>query len=138
MVYKFFDKKSKGTGVANNGIKQNRRPLNLAALKLAEELYKSIIRNFKEVPVNSGFKDNIWGADLADMQLISKFNKRFRFLLWVIDIFSKYAWVVPLKDKKGVSIVDAFQKILDDSNKKPSKISVNKGSEFTIILLKNG
>ena len=48
------------------------------------------------------------------MQLISKFNKEFRFLLCVIDIFSKYAWVVPLKDKKGVSIVDAFQKILND------------------------
>ena len=53
-----------------------------------------------------GFKDNIWGADLADIQLISKFNRRFRFLLCIIDIFSKYAWVVPLKDKKGVSIVD--------------------------------
>ena len=48
------------------------------------------------------------------MQLISKFNKGFRFLLCVIDIFSKYEWVVPLKDKKGVSIEDAFQKILDD------------------------
>ena len=70
------------------------------------------------------------GADLADMQLISKFNKGFRFLLCVIDIFSKYAWVVPLKDKKGVSIVDAFQKILDDSNRKPNKIWVDKGSEF--------
>ena len=56
------------------------------------------------------------------MQLISKFNKGFRFLLCVIDIFSKYAWVVPLKDKKGVSIVDAFQKILNDSNRKPNKI----------------
>ena len=56
------------------------------------------------------------------MQLISKFNKGFRFLLCVIDIFSKYAWVVPLKDKKGVSIVDAFQKILDDSDRKPNKI----------------
>ena len=56
------------------------------------------------------------------MQLISRFNKGFRFLLCVIDIFSKYAWVVPLKDKKGVSIVDAFQKILDDSNRKPNKI----------------
>ena len=64
------------------------------------------------------------------MQLISKFNKGFRFLLCVIDIFSKYAWVVPLKDKKGVSIVDAFQKILDDSNRKPNKIWVDKGSEF--------
>ena len=81
MVYKFFDKKLKGSGVANNGIKQNLRPLDLAALQLAEELYKPIIRNFKEITVNSGFKDNIWGADLADMQLISKFNKRFRFLL---------------------------------------------------------
>ena len=64
------------------------------------------------------------------MQLISKFNRRFRFLLCVIDIFSKYAWVVPSKDKKGVSIVDAFQKILDDSNRKPNKIWVDKGSEF--------
>ena len=64
------------------------------------------------------------------MQLISKFNKGFRFLLCVIDIFSEYAWVVPLKDKKGVSIVNAFQKILDDSNRKPNKIWVDKGSEF--------
>ena len=60
-----------------------------------------------------GFKDNIWGTDLADMQLISKFNKGYRFLLCVIDVFCKYAWVVLLKDKKGVSIVNAFPKILD-------------------------
>ena len=64
------------------------------------------------------------------MQLINNFNKGFRFLLCIIDIFSKYAWVVPLKDKKGVSIVDAFQKILNDSNRKPNKIWVDKGSEF--------
>ena len=64
------------------------------------------------------------------MQLISKFNKGFRFLFCVIDIFSKYAWVVPLKDKKGVSIVDAFQKILDDSNRKPKKIWVDEESEL--------
>ena len=64
----------------------------------------------KKKTVYSRFKDNIWGADLADMQLISKFNKEFRFLLCVSDIFSKYVWVFPLKDKKGDSIVDAFQK----------------------------
>ena len=64
------------------------------------------------------------------MQLISKFNKGFRLLLCVIDIFSKYAWVFPLKDKKDVSIVDAFQKILDKSALKPNKISIDKGSEF--------
>ena len=76
----------------------------------------------------SGFKDNIWGGDLADMQLISKFNNRF--LLCIIDIFSKYAWVVLLKDKKGVSIVKAFQKILDKSGRKPNKIWVDKESDF--------
>ena len=62
------------------------------------------------------------------MQLISKFNKGFRFLLCVTDIFSKYALVVPLNDKKGVTIT--FQKLLDDSNRKPNKIWVDKGSEF--------
>ena len=62
------------------------------------------------------------------MQLISKFNKRF--LLCIIDIFSKYAWVVLLKDKKGISIVNAFQKILKESDRKPNKIWVDKGSEF--------
>ena len=62
------------------------------------------------------------------MQLISKFNKGFRFLLCVINIFSKYAWVVPLKDKKGVTINNAFQKILKESDRKPSKIWVDKGS----------
>ena len=60
------------------------------------------------------------GADLADMQLISMFNKGFRFLLCVIDIFSKYAWVVPLKDKKSITITNAFQKILDGSNARQS------------------
>ena len=64
------------------------------------------------------------------MQLLSKYNKGIRFLLCVIDIFSKYAWVVPLKDKKGISNVKAFQSILEQSNRKTNKIWVDKGSEF--------
>ena len=64
------------------------------------------------------------------MQLISKHNKGIRYLLFVIDLFGKYAWVVPLKDKKGVSIVNALQKILDSSKRKPNKIWVHQGSEF--------
>ena len=109
MVYKFFDKTSSGSRVAdNNVIKQN--------IKLAGELHKPIIKKILKRKVYSSFRDNIWGANLADMQLISKFNKGFRFLLCVIDIFSKYAWVVPLKDKSGISIVNAFQKILKESN----------------------
>ena len=64
------------------------------------------------------------------MQLIGKFNKGFRFLLCAIDIFSKYAWVIPLKGKKGITIINAFQKILKESNRKPNKIWVGKGSKF--------
>ena len=65
-----------------------------------------------------------------DMQLIDKFNKGFRFLLCVIDSYCKYAWVISLKDKKGTTITNAFQKILDESKYKPNKIWVDKGSEF--------
>ena len=93
-------------------------------------LINQLLENFKERKVYSGFKENIMGADWADMQLISNLNKRSRFLLCVIDNFSKYACVVPLKDKKGVSIVNAFPKILDKSERKPNKIWVDKGSEF--------
>ena len=64
------------------------------------------------------------------MQLISKYNKGFRFLLCAIDIFSKYAWVIPLKDKKGITITCAFQKIFKKSNRKPNKIWVDKSSKF--------
>ena len=137
MFYKFFDKKSTlltDKSVSGSGVNV---PLEFNKL-LAKELHKPIIRKFKKRKVYSGFKDNIWGTGLADMQLIREFNKRFRFLLCVIDIFSKYAWVVPLKDKKAVSIVNAFQKILDNSNRseakskgrKRNKIWVDKGSEF--------
>ena len=80
--------------------------------------------------VYPAFKENIWAADLAEMQLISKFNKGFKFLLCVIDIYSKCAWAVPLKDKKGVSIVNEFQSLLKKSNRKPNKIWVDKGGEF--------
>ena len=98
--------------------------------ELAEELHKLIIKKFEKRKVRSPFIDNIWYTDLADMQLISKFNKGFRFLLCVIDIYSKYVWFIPLKDKKGVTITNAFQKILDESNRKSNKIWLDKGSEF--------
>ena len=74
-------------------------------------------------------RDNIWGVHLADMQSLSKYNKGVKYLLCAIDLFSKYAWVVPIKDKKGTSIVNAFQKIISEG-RKPNKIWVDQGSEF--------
>ena len=121
MVYRFFDKKSKGSSIKND-IKENQQ--------LANELHKPIIRKFKKRKVYSSFKDNIWGVDLADMQLISKYNKGIRYLLCAINLFSKHAFVVPLKDKKGTTVVNAFQSILDKSKRKPNKIWADHGSEF--------
>ena len=95
MVHKFFDSKvaspdKKSVGSGAKCVNTKTTPQNE---QLAEELHKPIIRKFKKRKVYSTFKDNIWGVDLADMQLLSKYNKGIRFLLCVIDIFSKYAWV---------------------------------------------
>ena len=109
MVYNFFDKKSSVGGIIQNQ-------------ELAKELYTSVVGKFEKQ------KDthllNVFGAqilvNLADTQLISKFNKGFQFLLCVISIYSKYAWFVTFKDKKGITNINAFQNVLDESVHKPN------------------
>ena len=121
MVYNFFDKNYKGSGLKNQ--------------QLADELHKPIIRKFKRTRVYSSFKDNIWGVDLADMRLNSKYNKEIKYLLCIIDLYSKYVWVIPVKDKRGATIINAFQKFLNSSKRKENKIWVDQSSAFLIILL---
>ena len=100
MVYKFFDKKSAGSGA------NNERPLDLATQILAEELQKPIIRKSKRRTAYSRFKDNIWGVDLAEMQLISKFNKGFRFLIFLDRTKLKIVWIkIRTFLKQGISII---------------------------------
>ena len=106
-----MEKKSKGSGIINEPNYQ-----------LSNELHKPVIRKFKERKVYSSFRDNTWVVESADMELLSKYNKGIKYLLCAIDLLSKYAWVIPIKDKKGTSTVNAFKKILSDSNKKPNKI----------------
>ena len=117
MVYKFFDKKSTGSGIASSSI-------------LADELHKPVIKKFNKRKVYSQFKDNIWEVDLADMQSLSRKNKGIKYLLCGIDLYSKYALAIPLKDKKGISIVNAFYKIIKQSNRKPNEIWIDQGGEF--------
>ena len=98
--------------------------------ELAEKLQKPIIRKLNKRKVPSSFIDNIWDAELPYMHLIRNFNEGFKFLLRVIDIYSKYAWVIPLKDKKGITITNAFQKMLGESKHKPNIMSVDRDNEF--------
>ena len=104
--------------------------LECSSLILADELHKPVIKKCNKRKVYSQFKDNIWGLDLADMQSLSKKNKGIKYLLCAIDLYSKYAFVILLKDKKGISIVNAFNKIIKQSNRKPNKIWVDQGGEF--------
>ena len=128
MVYKLFDKKStaepSALGRTGSGFKKPSTSI------LADELHKPIIGKFNKRKVYSQLKDNIWGVNLADMQSLSRKNKGIKYLLCFIDLFSKYAFVISLKDKKGISIVNAFYKIIKQSNRKPNKIWVDQGREF--------
>ena len=92
-----------GSGIASSSI-------------LPDELHKPIIKKFNKRKVYSQFKDNIWGVDLTDMQSLRRKNKGIKYLLRAIDLYSKYAFVIPLKDKKGISIVNAFNKIIKQNN----------------------
>ena len=140
MVYKFFDKKSASLAASetlttratqdNSTSKGAVKNGNMSNQELAEEFHKLITTKTKKRKLHSTFIDNIWVTDLGLLIFISKFNKGIRFLLYVIDILSKNRWVFPLKDKKGITVTNVFQKILDESNRKPNKICVDKGSEF--------
>ena len=136
MIHKFFDSKvapldkMSGKGNANYTAKHTAKPSSLERSSLegtknneilAEELRKPVIKKFDKRTVYSQFKDNMWGVDLADMQSLSRKDKGIKFILCAIDLYSKYAFAIPLKDKKGISIVNAFNKIIKQSNRKPIK-----------------
>ena len=118
MVCKFFVKKSNGNGIANEPNYQ-----------LVNELHKPAIRKLKKRKVYSSFRDKMWGVDLADMQSMSKYNKGNKDLLCTIDLCGKYVWVIPIKDKKGLSTVNAFQKIIL-KGRKLNNIWVDQGTKF--------
>ena len=107
MVYKFFDKKLEWKIIVNE--------------QLAEELYKPVIKRFKRKKVNAKFKDNIWAADLAEMESLSSKNKNVKYLFCVID----FSCVKPLKDKNRKTVLNAFIEIVNESNSKPNKLWID-------------
>ena len=102
MVYRFFDKKT-GSGVSVNK-------------NLPEELHKPVTEKFKRGKLYARFRDNIWVTDLAEMGSLSSKNRNVKYLLCAIDVFTKYAWVKPSKDKKGKTVCNAFIEIVKNSN----------------------
>jgi len=95
---------------------------------LAEELHRPVVKHFRKRRVVVNGVDEIWAADLIDMQAFAKSNSGIKYLLTVIDVFSKYGWIVPLKSKTGVEVAEAFNKVLKE--RRPGKLWVDKGKEF--------
>ena len=100
MVYNFFDRKS-----TQSGFKKLKNTTKSSSSILADELHKPIIKKFDKRKVYSQFKDNIWGVDLANMQSLSRQNKAIKYLLCAIDLYGKYVFVIPLKDKKELVLL---------------------------------
>ena len=129
MVYKFFDEKTGSGAIATSraGVSVNEQ--------LAEELHKPVTKKFKRRKVYARFKNNILAADLPEMESLSSKNKNVHYSLWVIDVLTKYAWVKPLKNKKGKTVLNAFMEIVNESNRKPNKLWVDLGKEFNNKLM---
>ena len=129
IFYNYFDKKCSGSGVdallaTKSATESNHQ--------LANELHRKIIKKFQKRNVYSSFRDNSWGADLADMQSLSKYNKEIKYLFCAIDLFSKYAWFVPLRNKRGITIVKLK---LEDANQ--IKYGLINVVSFTITFLRS-
>ena len=123
-------KQKVGTGLQSKNVAKRESALSSDwSQQLADELHKPITRNFSKRTVISNGIDKIRAADLVEMQKFSKWNKRIKYLLMVIDVFSKYGWIKPLKDKKTESVSKAFDEIFK-SKRKPKMLWTDKGSEF--------
>ena len=124
MVYTFLIKKT-GSGAraaSKVGVSANE--------KLTEELHKPVMKKSKRIRVYTRFKDDICAADSAEMGSLSSKNRNVKYSLFVIDVFTKYAWVKPLKDKKDKRVLNAFIEIVKETNRKPNKLWFDQGREF--------
>ena len=120
-------KRKLGLGLANE--KKNDQKTTPWQEKLADELYKPVRRNFTKRRVIARYVDNIWCSDLVHMQKLSRWNRGYKYLLMVLDIFSKYGWIVPLKNKSRVAVTDAFSEIFK-GDRKPKYLWIDRGKEF--------
>jgi hypothetical protein len=98
--------------------------------QLSKELHRPVTRKFKRAQVITKGIDDVWSADLADMNDLKEDNDGYRYILTVIDVFSRYAWAVPIKTKDGDTVLNAFKKITTESKRMPKRLWVDQGKEF--------
>lgn len=101
-----------------------------AQTQLGYTLHKPVRRNFKRSHVIVRAIDEQWSADLVDLQKLSKYNKGMKYLLTIVDVFSKYGFAYPLKSKSGPTLTEAFKTIFTKSKRKPLRLQTDKGTEF--------
>ena len=115
-------------------IRKQNQELEYVNEQLAEALHKTVIKKFKRRKVYVKFEDNFWAADLAEIESLLSKNENVQYLLSITDTFIKYAWVKPLKDKKHKSVLNAFIRIVNESNRTPNKLWAEQEDSFTINL----
>ena len=102
----------------------------MSKLQFSKEIHRRVVKKFPRRKVKVTGIDNVWSMDLADMNSLMKYNDQYRYILCVIDVFSKFAWSIPLKNKTAASILNAVKSIVESSGRTPEKIWVDRGSEF--------
>ena len=118
------DLKSQDLSVAKS------KDLSFAQSKITKEIFSPIKKKFERIKIVTHYKDECWSIDLIDRTSLSKYNKNFKFIFTIIDNHTKFAWAIPLKDKKGSTITDAFKNTIQKSKRKPDKIWSDRGKEF--------
>ena len=98
--------------------------------EIAKEIFSPVIRKFQRIQIQTHYKDECWSIDLIDRSSLAKYNKNYKFTFTIIDNHTKYAWVIPLKDKSGKSTTTAFKSLIEKANRKPDKIWSDRGKEF--------
>ena len=98
--------------------------------KIAKEIFSPVVKKFDRIQIQTHYKDECWSIDLIDRSSLAKYNKNYKFIFTIIDNHTKFAWVIPLKDKSGKSTTTAFKKLIETSKRKPEKVWSDRGKEF--------
>ena len=98
--------------------------------EIAKEIFSPVIKKFQRIQIQTHYKDECWSIDLIDRSSLAKYNKNYKFIFTIIDNHTKYAWVIPLKDKSGKSTTTAFKSFIEKAKRNPDKIWSDRGKEF--------